>query len=85
MGMETPQDSGEYTWLAAYLWMRRISRMIRVLRRLRQLRHIDIVGGALCVARVDVGAGDAVGLLEWKGLISSFFAFLFLKVGRGKR
>lgn len=36
--------------------------MVRVLRRLRQLRHVDVVG-PLGVARVDIGAWDAVGLL----------------------
>ena len=58
----------------AYLRMRRISRMIRVLRRLRQLRHIDVVG-ALCVARVDVGAWDAVGLLVFVSCVVSFLFF----------
>ena len=61
----------------AYLWMRRIGRMIRVLRRLRQLRHIDVVG-SLCVARIDVGAWDAVGLLARHEFISSFLFFSFL-------
>ena len=43
--------------------MIRISRVVRVLRRLRQLRHVYVVG-TLGVARVDVRARDAVGLLD---------------------
>ena len=50
--------------------------MIRVLRRLRQLRHVHVVG-ALGVARVDVCAGHAVGLLDG-GLLSFLYPFSFL-------
>ena len=59
--------------------------MIRILRRLRQLGHIDVVG-SLCVARVDVGAWDAVGLLARHEFISSFlFLFLLLfTAGKGE-
>ena len=53
--------------------MIRISRVIRVLRRLRQLRHVHVVG-TLGVARVDVVAWDAVGLLDGKSL--SFHSLL---------
>ena len=61
--------------------------MIRVLRRLRQLRHIDVVG-SLCVARIDVGAWDAVGLLARHEFISSllFFSYStsFFTAGKGE-
>lgn len=50
--------------------------MIRVLRRLRQLGHID-VAGSLCVARIDIGAWDAVGLLARHEFVSSFLFFSF--------
>ena len=50
--------------------------MVGVLRRLRQLRHVYVVG-ALGVARVDVCARDAVGLLDG--------GFVELALGSGMR
>ena len=37
--------------------------MVRVLRCLRELRHVDVVVGALRVARIDVATWDTAGLL----------------------
>ena len=66
-----------------YLGMLRVGRMVRVLRRLRQLRHVDIAG-PLRVARVDVLARDAAGLLlvcivSWFSISVAFF----FGMGRG--
>ena len=48
---------------STHLGMRRVGRVVRVLRRGGQLRHVDVVVRPLGVAGVDVGAGDAAGLL----------------------
>ena len=62
--------------------MIRISRVVRVLRRLRQLRHVYIVG-ALGVARVDVRARYAVGLLIEVKLCQSSYWGLFEEDEKG--
>ena len=64
-----------------YLGMIRVRGMIGILRRLGQLGHVYVVGGALGVAGVDVGAWLAVGLLD-EVVLSFYFLTRFLEEQR---